>query len=80
MYELACTTKAPKLNLIAFIFLTLLYLLFLSFIYNLSFCYSDLLLFNNTFQLVKVSFFPILQQHIYSSLYISATAFPTPIV
>ena len=33
MYELACATKAPKLDLIGFICLVLLYILPLSFIY-----------------------------------------------
>ena len=56
MYELACATKAPKLNRIAFICLVLLYILFLSFIFNLQFYYSNLLFFNNRFPLVKCSF------------------------
>ena len=45
MYELACATKAPRLNLIAFICLILLYILFLSLLITCNFviaiCYCS---------------------------------------
>ena len=56
VYELACATKAPKLRWIGFSYILGFTLVFVSFIYNLWFYYRDLLLFNNTVQLVKVCF------------------------
>ena len=56
MYELACAAKAPKFSWIGFSYMFGFILIFLSFIYNLWFYYSDLLLLSNTFQLVKVCF------------------------